>query len=462
MPLVTSISGIRGVFGDGLDVVSIVRFAAAFGAWCRRRAQSLGQEPAVVLGRDGRQTGELCSRLVAASLQGTGCRVLDAGQAATPTLTLGLLHAGAVGGVMVSASHNPAEWNALKLFNERGEYLSSKEGLDVLAQAEGDPFTERYDRIGSYEQVDFFANHLDRVLALPYLDPDRIAARRFRVVVDAVNSVGGIALPGLLQRLGISGDSLICLNCIPDGRFAHEPEPLPANLTEICEVVRREGADLGLAVDPDVDRLALIADGGVFIGEELTQVVAADFLLRSKPGPVVTNLSSSRAIEDVAARYGQTVYRSAVGEANVVDRMKEVGAVLGGEGNGGVILPDVHYGRDALSGTALVLQMLVDTDSSLSDLVSTYPRYFISKNKVSIGSLDADVVLGRMAERYAHARINRIDGVKIDLDEGWVHLRKSNTEPIVRIYAESTSAEAADRLAAQFIREMLDEDGRSA
>lgn len=458
MPLVASISGIRGVFGDGLDAVTIVRFASAFGSWCRRRARALDLESTVVVGRDGRQTGDLCSRLVAAALQSTGCRVLDAGQSATPTLALGLLKTGAVGGVMVSASHNPAEWNALKLFNERGEYLSSDQGREVLAMAEGEPFSETFDRIGSYEQVDFFPNHLERILALPYLDRERIAARRFKIVVDAINSVGGVVLPGLLRTLGVPEESLICLNCIPDGRFAHEPEPLPANLTEICEVVRREGADLGLAVDPDVDRLALIADGGAFIGEELTQVVAADFLLRHKPGPFVTNLSSSRAIEDMAARYGQTVFRSAVGEANVVDRMREVGAVLGGEGNGGVILPDVHYGRDALTGTALVLQLLAETGSSLSELVSTYPRYVISKNKVSLDKLDADTVLHRIAERYAQARINRVDGIKIDLDEGWVHLRKSNTEPIVRIYAESTSGEAADGLARRFMEEMLSMD----
>lgn len=454
MPLIVSISGIRGVFGDGLDPLALVRYAGGFGTWCRHRAEARGMRPVVVLGRDARVTGELCARLVGATLQSTGCHVVDAGLATTPTVEMGLLSLGAIGGVMVSASHNPAEWNALKLFNERGEYVSAEEGMEILALADTGAEIVSYAEIGSFEQADFLAQHVESILGLPYIDRGRIGAADFRVVVDGVNSVGGIAVPALLAALGVRPDRITVLNEGPSGRFAHDPEPLPGNLADICRVVRAQGADIGLAVDPDVDRLALIADGGSFIGEELTQVVAADFVFRHRPGPFATNLSSSRLIEDIAARFGQRVYRAPVGEINVVNRMREVGAVLGGEGNGGVILPELHYGRDALVGTALVLQFLADTGRSLSELIQDYPRYAISKNKLPLDRIDADTVLARMAERYADERITLVDGVKIDFEQGWVHLRKSNTEPIIRVYSEAPSADEADGLARRFIEEM--------
>ncbi len=456
MPLIVSISGIRGVFGDGLSPDTLVTYASAYGAWVRERAQ---RRPVVVVGRDGRVTGEVCSRLVTATLQATGCHVIDAGLATTPTVEMGVLKAEADGGIILSASHNPAEWNALKLLNERGEFLSAEAGQAVIDRAEsGEDFTVAYDRLGSYREADFLPYHIEQILALPYIDPEVIAARNFRVVVDGINSVGGTALPALLDALGV-GDVHV-VNGEPTGRFAHPAEPLPEHLEDTTRLVAETGADLGLVVDPDADRLALIADGGTFFGEERTQVVAADFLMRKQPGPFATNLSSSRLIEDVVARYDQPVHRSAVGEINVVEAMQAHGAVLGGEGNGGIILPALHYGRDALAGAALVLQFLAETGQSLSELGATYPDYHISKNKLPLETddraLDADALLAGLAERYADAKISTVDGVKIDLDEGWVHLRTSNTEPILRIYTEARTRDEAEALAERFKQELLD------
>lgn len=428
-----------------------MRYAAAFGSWLRQ--QVAGRRPRVVVGRDGRVTGTVCSRIVTATLQSVGCDVIDADLATTPTVEVAVLAAKADGGIVLSASHNPAEWNALKLLNRSGEFLTPDEARQVLALAEvGTMPLVNWEGLGRYERRDFLDEHLQRVLELDFIEPERIRQRQFRVVVDGINSVGAVALPALLRRLGVA--EVMLLNGEPNGRFAHPPEPLPKHLQETRRAVAETEADLGLVVDPDVDRLALIANGGEYVSEELTQVIAADFMWRFREGPFVTNLSSSRAIEDVAARYGMPVYRSAVGEINVVQRMKEVGAILGGEGNGGVILPDVHYGRDALVGAAIVLQHLANLQQSLSELVATLPRYAMVKYKIPLDKLEVDQVLQQLVLRYAHARISTIDGLKIDLEEGWVHLRKSNTEPILRIYAEAQTPEAASALVQRLVKEL--------
>ncbi|MEZ4701332.1 MAG: phosphoglucosamine mutase [Rhodothermales bacterium] len=450
--LIVSISGIRGIFGDGLDARSIVRYAEAFGIWCRQQA---GGRATVVVGRDARVTGEVCAALVTATLQSVGCDVIDAGLAPTPTIAYGVLAENAAGGVILSASHNPAEWNALKLLGQRGEFLRAveAEAMLALADAPGSP-TVRYDAIGSLRRHDYLGDHIDAILALPYIQPDAIAKRRFRVVVDGINSVGAVAMPAMLRRLGVAEADIVVINGEPNGRFAHNPEPLPGHLADLMHRVASEKADLGIAVDPDADRLALVADGGVYMSEELTQVIAADFLWKHAEGPFVTNLSSSRAIEDIARRHGQRVYRSAVGEINVVDTMQAVGAVLGGEGNGGVIVPELHYGRDALVGVAMVLQHLADEGLSMSALRERLPRYAIVKDRLPLGNSNPDDVLAKLAERHKNDRISTVDGLKIDFEDGWVHLRKSNTEPIVRIYAEAATEAEAQAIADRFKRAM--------
>jgi phosphomannomutase len=453
--LMVSISGIRGIFGAGLDPAVLVHYTAAYGTWCRQQAAASGRTPVVVVGRDARVTGELCARIVLSTLQGTGCHVVDAGLATTPTVEMGVLAAQAVGGVILSASHNPAEWNALKLLNGKGEFLSPEEGAEVIRIADaGEARFVAWDQIGTYRAQEYLGYHLDAILALPYLHPEQIAARDFRVVVDGINSVGAIALPALLHRLGVRDEQIILLNGEPNGRFAHGAEPLPENLAETIRAVGETGADLGLVVDPDADRLALIENGGQYLSEELTQVVAADFIWRFRPGPFVTNLSSSRAIDDLAHRYGVAVYRSAVGEVNVVRKMQEVGAVLGGEGNGGVIVPELHYGRDALAGAALVLQHLANEGRTLAEVRAALPRYAIAKHKLSIAGLNPDTLLAALAQTYRHERISTVDGLKIDFDEGWVHLRKSNTEPILRIYSDATTAATAQALGERFMAEL--------
>lgn len=450
--LIVSISGIRGIFGRGLDANVLVRFAAAYGVWCKTKADT----PVVVIGRDARVTGPLCSAIVSSTLRSVGSSVIDAGLASTPTVAMAVIKERAAGGIIISASHNPEEWNALKLLNGRGELLSPDEAEEVIAMAEeARADYVAFDAIGSYSEKSYLSYHIDRILELPFIDPSAIAEQDFRIVVDGINSVGGIAVPALLRRLGIRDEKIVCTNCEPTGRFAHPAEPLAANLKKTCRLVADSGADLGIVVDPDADRLALIEDGGVYLSEELTQVIAADFLWRIRPGAFVTNLSSSRAVEDVAARYGMEVKRSAVGEINVVNKMREVNATLGGEGNGGVILPDLHHGRDALAGAAIVLQHLTNLNTSLSDLRATLPKYCIVKLKTDIAGLDPESLLHSMAQRYAAERINTIDGVKIDLDDGWVHMRKSNTEPIIRVYSESTSEKAANALGERFMAELL-------
>ena len=451
--LVVSISGVRGIFGAGLDPEVIVRFASAYGEWILNNTEG---QATVVVGRDARVSGPVCADLVMRTLQSQGIDVINAGLATTPTVEMAVLQEKAAGGIVLSASHNPAEWNALKLLNERGEFLPPKDAQVVIdASQNKSQRWASWDTLGESNEKDFLPAHIDAVCALEGIDPSRIADRDFRIVVDAVNSVGGIAIPALLKKLGVREEQIIELHCEPTGRFAHPAEPLPQNLTEIIERVGKENADLGLVVDPDADRLALIADGGVYVSEELTQVLAADYWWQSHSGPFATNLSSSRAIEDVAARHGESVFRSAVGEINVVERMKEVGAAIGGEGNGGVILPDLHYGRDALVGAALILQHLAGTGLKLSEWVAQMPVYHIAKLKTDIGELDPDALLARMAEKYAGEKISTIDGVKIDLDEGWVHMRKSNTEPIIRVYAEAGAAESANQLGQRFMSELL-------
>ena len=453
--LMVSISGIRGIFGNGLDALTIVRFTSAFGTWSYKKALAVGEKPVVVVGRDARVTGAICSRLVTATLQSAGCNVIDVDLATTPTVAMAVMKENAVGGVILSASHNPAEWNALKLLGKDGEFLRAYEAEEVLAIARlEEQHTVSYDQIGSYREENYLFKHINTLLELDFIDTSVIAKRDFKVVVDGINSVGGVAIPALLEDLGVKPDRITVLNGVPDGRFAHNPEPLPDHLHGITTAVKESGADLGIVVDPDADRLALVADGGTYVSEELTQVMAADFLLAIRKGPLVTNLSSSRAMDDIAAKYGVLTHRSAVGEINVVDLMKEVGAVLGGEGNGGVILPDLHYGRDALVGTAMILQKLANDNLALSELHKSMPSYVMSKGKIPLGDLDADGALDALKERFKNERISTVDGLKIDLDEGWVHLRKSNTEPILRIYTEGKTREEANRIAQRFREEM--------
>lgn len=453
--LITSISGIRGIFGRGLDPDVLVTYAAAFGTWCRRRSEEGSFKPVVVLGRDARVTGPVCASIVAATLRSTGCDVVDAGLATTPTVEMAVLEEEAAGGIVLSASHNPEEWNALKLLNEKGEFLSPEEAeslYDIAGREE--PTYAAFDGVGSIRTRDFLTYHIDEILALDFIDPAAVEARDFTVVVDGINSVGGVAIPALLERMGVQQSRIVRLNCEPTGRFAHEAEPLAENLEGLMEAVEDHDADLGIAVDPDADRLALVADDASYLGEELTQVVAADFLWRFREGPFVTNLSSSRAIEDVAEKYGATVHRSAVGEINVVKKMQEVGAVLGGEGNGGVILPDLHYGRDALVGVAITLQHLANEQLTLSEVSADLPAYVISKKKTPIGDHDPDELLSQMADRYQQEKISTVDGVKIDFPDRWVHLRKSNTEPIIRVYAEARTAAEANELGDRFMDEL--------
>ena len=455
--LIASISGIRGIVGEGLNPSVLVRYASAFGTWCHERATSAGHPPRIVVGRDARPSGEAFAQVVIGTLRGMGCDVVDIGLAPTPTVEMAVLREEAAGGIVLSASHNSEEWNALKLLNEKGEFLSQAQGQTVIEQAdaaEGTPVT--YAELGDYRSHNALPHHIDEILALDFIDPERIAAQNLTVVVDGINSVGGIALPRLLHRLGVAEENVHCLHCEPTGRFAHPAEPRPDHLTELTNAVPERDADLGLAVDPDADRLALVDEQGRFVLEELTQVLAADFMWQHREGPFVTNLSSSRAIDDVAARHGQSVYRSAVGEINVVERMKAVNAVLGGEGNGGVILPDLHYGRDALAGTALILQHLADTGHSLGTLHDDLPHYAMAKENLPLPDVAPDRLLTALAEQYDGEDQSTIDGLKIDFERSWVHMRPSNTEPILRVYTEAETDDDAQALAVRFRGELQD------
>jgi phosphomannomutase len=453
--LIASISGVRGIVGDGLDPSVLVRYAGAYGSWCRERAAGRDRRPLIVVGRDARPSGEACAQVVIGTLRGVGCDVLDVGLATTPTVEMAVLEHDAIGGIILSASHNPEAWNALKLLNEKGEFLTPEQGETVIARADAQEATPvRHDALGGYDTRDALAHHIDAILALDLIDPARIAAQNLSVVVDGINSVGGIALPRLLHRLGVAEENVHCLHCEPTGRFAHPAEPRPDHLTDLTEAVADRDADLGLAVDPDADRLALVDNEGRFVLEELTQVLAADFVWGHRSGPFVTNLSSSRAIEDVAARHDEPVYRSAVGEINVVQRMHETDAILGGEGNGGVIVPALHYGRDALAGTALILQHLAETDASLAALHDDLPHYAMVKDRLPLPDLAPSRLLTALARQYEDADTSTLDGLKIDFPDRWVHMRPSNTEPILRVYAEAPTPDDAQALADRFKHEL--------
>ena len=456
MTLIKSISGIRGTIGgpqgDNLTPIDIVKFTTAYVRFMSEKNE--GKRLTIVLGRDARLSGTMVEDIIEGTLLGCGADVINVGLCTTPGVEMAVITNKADGGIIITASHNPKQWNALKLLNERGEFLNDKEGKRVLALAEDEAFVfPEIDSIGKVvSREDFNATHIQQVLALPMVDAEAVKARRFKVVVDAVNSIGGVVIPALLEELGCE---VVKLNCEPTGEFAHNPEPLPEHLTEISEVIRREKADLGVVVDPDVDRLALVSEDGSMFGEEYTLVAVSDYILSQGVGNTVSNLSSSRALRDVTVAHGGEYNASAVGEVNVVAKMKETGAVIGGEGNGGVIYPALHYGRDALVGVALFLTHLVKKGCSMTELRKQYPAYFASKNKIQLTpAIDVDKVLAEMKARYANENVNDIDGVKIDFAENWVHLRKSNTEPIIRIYTEAKSAAEADALAQKFIAEI--------
>ncbi len=456
MTLIKSISGIRGTIGgrsgDNLTPIDIVKFTSAYVRFLSEKNN--GKHLTIVVGRDARISGELVGDIVEGTLLGCGADVINVGLCTTPGTEMAVICNKADGGIIITASHNPKQWNALKLLNGHGEFLNDAEGKRVLALAEQEDFDfPQIDNIGKViSRQPFNDEHIKQVLALPLVDVEAVRKRRFKVVVDAVNSVGGIVMPKLLRELGCE---IVELNCEPTGNFAHNPEPLPENLTEISKVIVREKADLGIVVDPDVDRLAFVSEDGTMFVEEYTLVAVADYILSNKVGNTVSNLSSSRALRDVTERHGGNYYASAVGEVNVVAKMKEVGAVIGGEGNGGVIYPELHYGRDALVGTALFLTFLAKKQMTMTQLRATYPAYYASKNKIELTpAIDVDKVLSEIKSRYADEKVNDIDGVKIDFAENWVHLRKSNTEPIIRVYTEAKTMAEADALAQKFIAEI--------
>lgn len=456
MSLIKSISGIRGTIGgsihDNLTPIDTVKFAAAYGTWLK---ENVGKERCkVVIGRDARISGQMIAQLVSSTLQGLGIDVVDLGLSTTPTVEVMVPHLNADGGIILTASHNPKQWNALKLLNAKGEFISGSEGLSILKIAENDDYVfAEVDDLGAYESFEKGIDiHIEKILALPLVNQEAIAAKKFKVVIDAVNSTGGIAIPALLDKLGVD---YVKLYCEPNGHFPHNPEPLKEHLTDISQKVVAEKADMGIVVDPDVDRLALISEDGEMFGEEYTLVAVADYVLSKTSSPTVSNLSSSRALRDVTQKYGQTYAASAVGEVNVVEKMKEIGAKIGGEGNGGIIYPELHYGRDSLVGIALFLSHLAEKDMKLSELRASYPAYFMGKKKIDLQpGIDVDAILKKVQEKYAHEEISTVDGVKIDFPAEWVHLRKSNTEPIIRIYTEAPTQEQADALADRFIEEL--------
>lgn len=450
MSLIKSISGIRGTIGgrpgEGLSPLDVVKFTAAYAAFIRKNSDCTSN--VIVVGRDARVSGPMVDSLVCATLCGMGFDVVNIGLASTPTTEVAVTGHKACGGIILTASHNPAQWNALKLLNSDGEFLNDLQGKEVLrlAEAEGFTFVE-YDRLGKvYTDQTWNRRHIEQVLGLRLVDREAIAKADFTVAVDAVNSVGGVVIPQLLRALGVK--NIIELNCEATGKFAHTPEPIPENLTQISALMADGKADVGFVVDPDVDRLAIVMENGEMFVEEYTLVAVADYILSHTPGATVSNLSSSRALGDVTRAHGCEYNAAAVGEVNVVTKMKETGAVIGGEGNGGVIYPEAHYGRDALVGVALFLTLLAKSGKKVSELKKTYPPYAIAKNKIQLTpDIDVDAILAAMTEKYASEKITDIDGVKIDFKDSWVHLRKSNTEPIIRIYAEAHTMEEAEALA---------------
>ncbi|MEG1737900.1 MAG: phosphoglucosamine mutase [Odoribacter sp.] len=453
MTLIKSISGIRGTVGgqpgDNLTPLDVVKFVSAYATWLKTGA---GKKKAkIVLGRDARISGDMYAQLVSATLSGLGHDVVNIGLATTPTTEIAVVAEQADGGIILTASHNPKQWNALKLLNQRGEFLSANDGAQVLELAEKEKFEyAEVDDLGEVKEKDYTQYHIDHVLGLKLVNRKAIAGAGLKVVVDAVNSVGGVVIPRLLRALGVK--DIVELNCEPTGKFAHNPEPIPENLTQIAAQMKASHANLGIVVDPDVDRLALISENGEMFGEEYTLVAVADYILKYTPGNTVSNLSSSRALKEVTESYGGKYCAAAVGEVNVVEKMKETHAVIGGEGNGGVIYPASHYGRDALVGVGLFLSHYVAEGKKMTDLKKVYPPYFISKNKMTLSpGMNVDKILEGLKKKYASEKITDIDGVKIDFARGWVHLRKSNTEPIIRIYSEAKDETAANQLAEEVI-----------
>ncbi|HNR20278.1 MAG TPA: phosphoglucosamine mutase [Bacteroidia bacterium] len=458
MTLIKSISGIRGTIGgkpgDSLTPLDVVKFTSAYGIWVARQFDSK-TKCKVVIGRDARISGEMVNQLVCGTLMGLGIDVIDTGLSTTPTVEMAVTFYKAHGGIILTASHNPKQWNALKLLNNKGEFLSAADGELILKIAEsGEINFKDVNSIGTITTDNTsLQKHIDAILALPLVDKKAIADKNFKVVIDCVNSTGGIAVPQLLKALGVT--DVVELYCEPNGQFPHNPEPLPENLTELSKTVVKKKAHLGISVDPDVDRLALVCEDGEMFGEEYTLVAVADYVLKHTPGNTVSNLSSTRALRDVTEKAKGSYFASAVGEVNVVELMKEKNAVIGGEGNGGVIYPEIHYGRDALAGIALFLTHLAKYGKSASMLRSTYPDYFISKNKIELTpDINVDNVLLSIKDKYKKHKVNTIDGVKIEFDKEWVHLRKSNTEPIIRIYAESESHTTAENLAEKIIADI--------
>jgi phosphomannomutase len=454
--LIKSISGIRGTIGgkpgEALTPVDVVKFAAAFGTWVKARG---GKK--IIIGRDARPSGEIVSQLVSSTLQGLGLNVVDLGLSTTPTVEIAVPIEKAGGGIILTASHNPVQWNALKLLNEKGEFISAEDGAKVLQLAQDDSFDfATVDQLGRYTQNDtYIQKHINLILKHKLVDKRAIQNAKFKIAIDAVNSTGGIAVPLLLKALGVK--KIVPLYCEPNGKFPHNPEPLPEHLKKITSIVKKEKCHLGIVVDPDVDRLALIQEDGKPFGEEYTLVAVADYILKKKKGNTVSNLSSTRALRDVTEQAGGQYSAAAVGEVNVVNKMKAVKAVIGGEGNGGIIVPDFHYGRDALMGIALFLSHLAKSKLKASELRKSYPAYFISKNKIELTpQINVDDVLEKVKTKYAHENINTTDGVKIDFEKEkeWVHLRKSNTEPIIRIYAESQNEKKAAELAQRIINDI--------
>lgn len=457
MTLIKSISGIRGTIGgkpgEGLSPLDIVKFTAAYGFWLKQNHTKVK----VVIGRDARISGKMVENIVSSTLIALGIDVVNVGLSTTPTVEVAVPMEDAQGGIILTASHNPKQWNALKLLNHKGEFISGSEGETILKIAEEGNYTfVEVDDLGIITHDDsYITKHIQQVIAHPLVNKQAIQNANFKVAFDAVNSTGGIVLPELLKALGVT--QILPLFDVPNGDFPHNPEPLPEHLQDIAQLIQNEGADIGFVVDPDVDRLAMVCEDGSMFGEEYTLVAVADYILSKKKGNTVSNLSSTRALRDVTEKHGGKYFPAAVGEVNVVDKMKEVNAVIGGEGNGGIIFPDAHYGRDALVGIALFLSLMAEKKLSASALRASYPQYFISKNKIELTpDIDVDLVLASMAKKYQHENINTVDGVKIDFDKEWVHLRKSNTEPIIRIYSESENEQKANDLAKQIIEDILE------
>ena len=456
MTLIKSISGIRGTIGglpeNNLTPLDVVKYASAYGMWLKSKSK---HKIKVVVGRDARISGVLVQNIVASTLQSLGIDVIDLGLSTTPTVEIAVPMEKASGGIILTASHNPKQWNALKLLNEKGEFVSANDGHEILRIAEEQNFDYAHiDDLGLVENKDYLQKHINAILALPSVDVESVKSSKFKVVVDAVNSSGGIYIPALLEAMGVE---VVKLYCDPTGEFPHNPEPLPEYLHDLCSLVVASNADLGFVVDPDVDRLAIVSEDGSLFGEEYTLVAVADYILQLKKGNTVSNLSSTRALYDVSKIHGVKYFASAVGEVNVVEKMKEVDAVIGGEGNGGIIFPELHYGRDALVGVALFLTHLAKSKISCSNLRRRYRNYFMSKQKVQLTEgLNVDNLLELMANKYKNEDVDCSDGVKINFNEEWVHLRKSNTEPIIRVYTESITSQKADALALRFIKEISD------